>query len=271
MTLPHVHACAGGSRLSCPPDRPCGRPKVNIAGHWRSVLAILVCLWALPLRAQPLSVDVRIVLAVDASGSVDRDELKLQIGGIAAAFRDRAVQDAARAGPQQRIAAAVLIWSDASYPKYPTSWHILQSPASFEAFAREIEAFNISAPGVPAIGGGGTNIGDALAYAITMIRENELLATRDVVDISGDGPESKPWVDGAIELPAARALARRHAITVNGLAIETDIADLRLWYRHNVIVGPGSFVEHARDFDDYQRAIIEKLLRELSAVQIATR
>jgi len=236
------------------------------------VRALLTALWFLSVNicaAQSSPVDVKIILSVDASGSVDPSEFRLQINGIAAAFREPSVQAAVQRGPHGRILASVLIWSDAAYPKYPTTWHELQNAASFEAFAQEIEQFNVTAPGVPAIGGGGTNIGDGLLFAINMLEENSVPATRRVIDVSGDGPESKPWLQGAVELPKARALAHARGITVNGLAIETDIAGLYLWYEANLITGEGSFVERADDFQDYQRAIIKKLLRELSATPFA--
>ncbi len=229
-------------------------------------LLLLALLLAFPLRggAREGAVDVKIILAVDASGSVSRDEFRLQIEGLAAAIRDPRVRAAVRAGPEGRVLAAVLIWSDAAFPKYPTAWHLLGPPESFEAFAREVEAFNVQAPGVPAIGGGGTGIGEALAFALRMLASEPTPARRLVVDISGDGPESKPWKEGAIELPAARAAAARAGVIVNGLAIENEYAGLHLWYRTHLIAGSGSFVMRARDYRDFRRAILEKLLRELS-------
>jgi hypothetical protein len=65
-------------------------------------------------------------------------------------------------------------------------------------------------------------------------------------------------------LPAARQLAVEQGVLVNGLAITTDFADLVDYYRGNVIVGPGSFVIEARGFDDFKRAIHEKLEREFT-------
>jgi len=236
------------------------------------VRVLLAALWFLSVNicvAQSAPVDVKIILSVDASGSVDPSEFHLQINGLAAAFRDPSVQAAVQQGPRGRILAAVLIWSDAAYPKYPTAWHELHNAASFEAFAQDIEQFNITAPGVPAIGGGGTNIGDGLLFAINMLEENTVPAGRRVIDVSGDGPESKPWVQGAVQLPKARAVAQSRGITVNGLAIETDIAGLHLWYEANLITGAGSFVERAVDFQDFRRAILKKLLRELSTAPFA--
>lgn len=223
-------------------------------------IALLFSFISTHIYAQPAEVDVKIVIAVDASGSVDAREFRLQIEGISRAIRHPDVQFAARSGPVGQVLAAVLIWSDASHSKHSTKWHLLNSAQSFEAFASEIDKFKT----VSAVGGGGTNIGDALVYAISMIEQNQVKSGRDVVDVSGDGPETKPWAGAAIALEDARKLARRRGITVNGLAIETDVDGLHLWYRQNLIVGANSFVEIAADFDDFKQAIVRKLLRELS-------
>lgn len=233
------------------------------------VLAALIFWLAAAGQGQALDVDVKIVLAVDASGSVDRDEFALQIAGIAAALRAPALQKAVRAGYRGQVSAAVVIWSDAAFPKHPTKWVLLRTPASFEALARQIEALNRRAPGAAAIGGGGTNIGAGLAYAVAMIAENPARAPRLVVDISGDGPNLVPWLKGAIRLPAARAMARRAGVTVNALAIENEEPALHLWYRRHLILGPGAFVERASDYSDFARAILKKLLRELASAPLA--
>ena len=216
---------------------------------------------------QPM-VDIKIVLAVDASGSVDRDELKLQLNGIAAAFRDPQILAAIGKGALQKILVAVVIWSDAAYNKVPTGWFLVDSPQSAEVFAQKVETFTIQHGALTSVGGGGTGLGSGLAYALAMIADSKVEARRRIVDVSGDGPESKPWQKGAIMLPQARALARQLKVTVNGLAIETDIADLTDYYRNQVIVGPGSFAMSAKDFVDYQKAIKRKLLRELSPLAV---
>ena len=228
-----------------------------------AVLVLLVSARALLAQGGP--VDLRIVLSVDASGSIDPRELNLQLGGLAAALRAPEVQQAVRAGPRGAVLAAMLIWSDASYPRYRTGWVRLSGPDSFAVLASEIESYRSLAPGVPALGGGGTNIGDALVYALDMLAAEPTEAERDVIDISGDGPETTPWVRGAVLLPTARALAEARGVTVNALAIENEVPNLRLYYEQALITGPGAFVEVARGFDDYRAAMIRKLLRELGA------
>ncbi|MEM8753313.1 MAG: DUF1194 domain-containing protein, partial [Pseudomonadota bacterium] len=46
--------------------------------------------------------DLELILAVDASGSVNNREFGLQLGGIADAFRTREIQSAAASGPEGR-------------------------------------------------------------------------------------------------------------------------------------------------------------------------
>ena len=68
--------------------------------------------------AESLAVDLELVLAIDASSSVDEAEWALQQQGYAAAFRDERVVAAIRSGPTKRIAIAVLVWADSSVPKW---------------------------------------------------------------------------------------------------------------------------------------------------------
>ncbi len=229
---------------------------------------LLSWLFIASTTGEAAEVDLEIVLAVDASGSVDKTELQLQLGGIAAAFRDKTVQRAIIQGPNQKIAVSMLIWSDAAFAKFPTDWHILESSQTAEAFASVVETFRETTAGVTAIGGGGTGLGDGLAFALGMIESNGINAHRRIVDISGDGIETPPWNEGAIILPQARNMAKNSKVTVNGLAITTDNDDLTDWYRKHVAIGPGNFVLSANSYHDFKRAIREKLLREFSAPAI---
>ena len=207
-------------------------------------------------------VDLEIVLAVDASGSVNEQELKLQLTGYAAAFYDPEIQQAILAGPVGKVAVAMMVWADAAFPKKTTGWHVLQDRVSINQFAVALQEFYQHTGRKLGMGGGGTGIGDGIAFSIEMIEQNEYDGLRKVVDVSGDGIETDPWFKKARILPDAHALATLHRIQVNGLAILTDFPKLDEWYRENVIFGPGSFVERAVDFHDFKRAIRKKLWRE---------
>ena len=85
---------------------------------------------AAPAAAE--DVDLELVLAVDGSGSVNEQEFGLQLGGIAAAFRSPRIQRAVALGPLRKIAVALMVWSDAAFPKVHTKWYVIDSPASAE-------------------------------------------------------------------------------------------------------------------------------------------
>ncbi len=237
------------------------RQCAGAAARWGRAVAsaVCVCVSADFAGAEGARADLEIVLAVDASGSVSPAEYALQLGGIAAAFRDPSIQQAIVSGPRGKVAVALLIWSDAALRKYQSEWHMLDGPAAAVRFADVVETFTERSAG-------GTSIGDAVGHAIRMIDGNGIAAQRRVIDVSGDGVETTPWFAPAMELPEARALAISKAVTINGLAIVNDIPFLDAWYQENVATGPGSFVIRATDYEDFKRAIREKLWREFAVV-----
>ena len=52
-------------------------------------------------------------------------------------------------------------------------------------------------------------------------------------------------------------------MTINGLVILADDPELDHYYRTNVIIGPGSFVMEISNFNDFSKAMSEKILREI--------
>ena len=202
-------------------------------------------------------VDLELVLAVDASGSVDNQEYRLQLSGIAAALRDPAVLRAIKAGPHKRIAVNVLIWAEARRPKDETGWYILSSAIEVDRMAGIIAT-------MPRNQVGGTGIGDGVAHAIRSIDENAIRSDRRIVDVSGDGRETPPRQYSTI-LSEARSMAIARNVTLNGLAILNEDKQLDDYYRARLAVGEGSFVEVAQDYNDFARAMRRKLLRELAA------
>src|SRR6266478_7890589 len=76
------------------------------------LLAFSICT---PAFAQT-PVDLQLVLAVDASGSVDQRRFELQMQGYVAAFRDPRVLYAIQAGPMQVLAVTMVQWTGAPDP-----------------------------------------------------------------------------------------------------------------------------------------------------------
>ena len=227
-----------------------------------AVLAIVWLAAGEDARAEP-QVDLQLVLAVDSSASVDAGEFALQMAGIAAAFRDAEVVAAAGSGPLGRIAVAAMFWAESGWDKDRTPWHVIDGPASAEAFARLIERY-------PRRIEGGTGIGHAVLYGVRMIEGSGFASERRVIDVSGDGRETT-MREFNITPGQARIVATSRGITVNGLAMLSDEPGLGDYYRREVVGGFGSFVITASSIDDFARAMRLKLLREIEHKPIVSR
>lgn len=219
------------------------------------LLALLVLLAAPAVWAQE-AVDLELVLAVDASGSIDREEFTLQMGGIAAAFRDPELHAAVHSGPHRRIAVTLMLWAEANRPKQSLPWHAIGSRAEAEAFARAVETMPRR------LAAGGTGIGKALQYATWEIERNDFEGLRKVIDLSGDGRETA-FREHSLDIDGGRLIARSAGITINGLAILNDVPALEDYFADRLIGGFDSFVMTAADFNDFARAMRRKLLREI--------
>lgn len=225
------------------------------------LLSAILLLMPLYTAADERAVDLELLLAVDASGSVSAEEFKLQIGGIATAFRDPEVYEAIRSGPLQRIAVALMIWSDARSRKAVSKWHVIDSQSAALEFADIVLAQRARRKSF--LGKSGTGIGAAIGHGLKELRSNSYDGARLAIDVSGDGHETPLMFGEAMALPEARRRAAKAEVVVNGLAILSDDPNLGVYYRARVAMGPGSFVIYADDFEDFGRAIRLKLLREI--------
>lgn len=225
----------------------------------RRIAAVLLAIGALnaaPCASQEQPVDLELVLAVDASGSVNEAEFQLQIQGIAEAFRDPAILQTIQRQPLKQIAVSLAIWSESNRPKDLSPWVLVSDAASAEAFAQMVESFPRR------IANGGTGIGKAIQFATQAILSNDFAGARRVVDISGDGKETAPQ-DWTLSPADARLFADAYDVTVNGLAILSDDPELADYYRQEIIVGAGAFVIEASGYESFAAAIRAKLLREI--------
>jgi len=227
---------------------------IKLAVFW---LAVLCCLASLPgdLRAEGRPVDLTLVLAVDASGSVDDREFALQLAGIAAGFRDPKVRDAIKSGPEGCIAVMLMVWADHRTPKDRTDWFTISLEEDAEAFARVVEAF-------PRKQNGATGIGEGIASALRAIDTSGFRARRKVVDVSGDGRETAAR-EFVVLLPQVRAMAFALGVTINGLAITNEDPSLLSYFIDMVRTGDGSFALPATDYEAFADAMRRKLLREI--------
>jgi hypothetical protein len=200
-------------------------------------------------------VSIELVLAVDTSISVDGSEYDLMMKGIANAFRMPEIINLI--GQQDGVAVTLFQWSSEVSEKYMIPWHLLTDRASVLSFAAKVE----KAERDP--NRGFTALGDAIDFGVRLIPENPFAGRELKIDVMGDGRNN-------IGVPPSvpRKLANALGIVINGLPIltYTDDAsyDLDIYYREKVIQGRGAFVEIAIDYDDFARAFLRKLRREIS-------
>jgi Protein of unknown function (DUF1194) len=227
-------------------------------GRLLTIIAAAALCFAIPAAraASGQDVDVKLVLAVDASDSIENWEWKLELDGIAGAFRSAEVKELIAALPHKRIAVAMLIWGAAYQGADTTGWRLIDSAAAADRMAAEVASY-------PRRIGGGTAIGEGVAASLHMIEAAAYDAPRKVIDVSGDGHESTPFTNPQIMMPEARDMALAARVTINGLAIENEEPDLVNWYDEHVKTGPGAFVMKTKKMENFATAFKAKLMREL--------
>jgi hypothetical protein len=203
--------------------------------------------------AERRAVDLQLVLAVDASGSVDAHRFELQRTGYAEAFANPRVLRAIRSGPAQAIAVAMVQWTGPAMQARIVEWTVIEDAASAAAVSRAI------ATTPRQLFRGGTSISGAIDYAARMFGEGSFAGERRVIDVSGDGANN-----AGRPAALARDEAIRAGIVINGLPILAIEPDLDAFYRDNVVGGPGAFMRPVADFEHFGEAILDKLIAEIA-------
>ena len=178
-------------------------------------------------------VDLLLVLASDASRSIEAPNFELQRNGYAAAIVNPRVIQAIRSGALGKIAISFVEWSDVGQQKVVIDWTVIRDEATAKEFSAQIirapRAFNARTSI-----SGGQNSGRAVTEA------------RD------------------------EAIAK--GITINGLVISNERnvvhtnppGGLDAYYRNSVIGGPGAFVMVAENFSSLGETILNKLNSEIA-------
>jgi hypothetical protein len=204
------------------------------------------------------AVDLKLVLATDVSGSIDNEELWVERAGTATAFLEPDVLKAIQSGALGRIAVSMLDFSSPGFGKIVLGWHIVQDRASAAAFSRSILA-------LPRPPGDRTSISNALELGAALIRSSDkIVATRNVIDVSGDGPNN---IGKAME--QTRDLVTKQGVVVNGLPVMDDNAsgffpNLDRYYQACVAGGRGAFIIVVRSYRDFASAMRRKLILEIA-------
>lgn len=233
-------------------------------------LAALICTLGIVFGAarqavaEPLPVDLELVLAVDVSWSMDLDEQQFQRAGYVAAMRDPAVIDAIVGGGWGRIAVTYVEWAGTGLQTIVVPWTLIDSAESAEAFAARLGSVRIGRLRR-------TSISGALGFAEAYFEANDYAGLRRVIDVSGDGANNQ-----GIPVTVVRDRLVDKGIVINGLPIMIKannpggyfgIPNLDIYYEDCVIGGPASFVIPVDDVNRFATAIRQKMILEIAGRQ----
>ena len=192
--------------------------------------------------------DVALVLGVDVSHSIDNSEYGFQVIGMAEALDDPVI---ANALVELEAAVTVVQWSGDQEQEVSIPWVRLTTQQGVGALQMRMRT--LRRPWSMS----NTAVGSAITV-MTDLFEQVPDCRRRVIDFSGDG------INNSGPLPMGpRHAAASAGITINGLAIDRIGLSVTQYYKNHLVVGRGAFVETARGYRDYPRAIRKKLLREL--------
>lgn len=206
-------------------------------------------------------VDLQLVLAVDVSRSIDEVEAELQRRGYVEALTHDRVMDAVLSAEHKRIALTYVEWAGTHYQTVVIDWTLIDTHQAIRRFAEKLSE-------APRQSQSWTAVGAALAYSAQRYEHSGYVSKRRVIDVSGDGRTN----DGPpAELVRDKLVSQ--GIVINGLPVmmnRTNFGrppDLLLdkYYEENVIGGMGSFMIVAATFDDFGKAVRNKLIREISS------
>jgi hypothetical protein len=224
----------------------------------RYLLVAALSLTSVAAAAEP--VDLELVLAADASGSIDDGEIRLQREGYAAAITSGEILQAIGVGYLGKIAVTYIEWGDQSSQEVVVPWTVVDGPDSAAAVAAQLRA-------KPRLAFGRNAIGSVIEVAQGEIERNAFEGERKVIDISADSANS--W--NGVPLPLARQRAIEAGITINGLAIlcrqcsgRPVAYDLEEQFERRIIGGPASFVVTADGNTSFAEAVRRKLLLEIA-------
>ncbi|MBX5039699.1 DUF1194 domain-containing protein [Rhizobium lentis] len=205
-------------------------------------------------------VDVTLVLAVDTSRSMDFEEIGIQRQGYVEALKHKEFIDAVKGGLTGRIAISYFEWAGYVVQDSVIDWQVIETEADAIAFADKLDARPIATQRR-------TSISTAITQGVSMIIASPFQGRREVIDVSGDGPNNS-----GNPVTPVRDKAVASGMVINGLALmlrPSDAPDgLDKYYADCVIGGPGAFVLPVYKIEDFAIAVRRKLVLEISGLSL---
>ncbi len=223
----------------------------------------LSSLSSLPSGAQQREpVGMQLILAADVSGSVNETRYAVQQRGYVSALRDPRVLAVIRNLDPPVLGLTFIAWAASQSVMVP--WTRVHDAVSMSDFCAALESARR-----PMNIGIGTFITDALEYSNGKF-ETVFAGGRKIIDVSGDGGESRGIIDRLREM---RDTLVNQGVIINGLPIIVKPPDfirppqppegLDVYYRNHVVGGPGHVMIESVGFDNFYQAILQKLLLEI--------
>lgn len=231
----------------------------------RATLAALLAIGlAAPLTAAAQECRQALALGLDVSGSVDAREYRLQMGGVATALNSPEVREKLLAMPAAPVSLMIYEWSGPNDQATIVPWTRIETSMNIDMIIETLQQTK-RRDATP-----GTALGVAMRLGQLFLAQQPT-CWKHTLDISGDGKSNLG--------PRPRDVRDQIAasgITINGLVIGVDdpnisdirqaeIGELSSYFRAEVMIGPDAFVHTAIGFNDYARAMTQKLLRELES------
>lgn len=230
--------------------------------RFKKILATALCAAGLlaSQQASATAVGMELMLLVDVSGSVNSTEYNLQKTGYVQAFQSAAVQNAILGSQRGKIAVTYIEWSGTNEQSTRVNWFLIDSVASANAFASALN-------GVTRAYAGSTALQDAIGKSYSLFGDevggvdNGFQSLRQVIDVSGDGPDNDsdlyPRAGGGRDTALLAGVD-----VINGLPIGNEgnvVNEYDLYVK-----SANGFVEPAASFSDFSAAIERKLVREIT-------
>jgi hypothetical protein len=214
----------------------------------------------------PVNVDVALVMTADKSSSVDYEIADRQRLGHAQALKSVEFLDAVQSGANGCIAVTYIEWSGVGSANYVLPWSTICNKEQAETAAQRIADYGD--PGYGRARGGRTSISYAIEIATQALEQWQSRTERTVIDISTNGENN----DGAsLSDSRDKAVAAGHVINAIALtSTEFELGELSTYLEGEVIGGRGSFVARPDNVADYQRALLRKIMLEISALPSRT-
>lgn len=226
-------------------------------------LALAVLAAALPFAAAAEDrTDLNMVVSLDRSESVNAEEAIAQIQGLIHALTHERFIGAIQSGAQGRIGFAVVKWSSFNRSEVILPWTVIADLEDAEAVSTRLYTAMKKRRLLP--DGTQTDLAFGIEVATAMLDAAPYRATRDVINIVGDG------LSNIGRLPSVdRDIALSRGITINALIMAKGraVPVLTRYFEREVIGGPLAFVHHATNVAEFAMAMLRKMVLEMARFQ----